>query len=222
VRLPDQAAGRLFRCPKCRADFATTADAQVIASYQIPAGQTSTTCPICQTAIQPQEAAIDCPDCGQVHHRECWVEVGGCATYGCPQVPALEKEAVEPPTAAWGDTKKCPVCGETIKSIATVCRYCKSRFETVDPLSLRDVVGRTKKVEGQKSLQNSTMALFAATAILGPLAPLMLIVNLVWVLAKRRQLQSAGQFYLILGYSAIGVAVLYSLLMLLFYLFGGL
>src|SRR5438874_13188863 len=36
-------------------------------------------CPTCQTAIAPGEAAVDCPTCGQPHHRECWDEIGGCA-----------------------------------------------------------------------------------------------------------------------------------------------
>ena len=28
----------------------------------------------------------------QVHHLECWAEIGGCGTYGCKQAPAaLEK-----------------------------------------------------------------------------------------------------------------------------------
>ncbi len=220
VRLPATATGRSFRCPKCKAEFATTADSQVIASYKIPADHAQCLCPICQSAIQPQEEAIDCPGCGQVHHRECWVEVGGCSTYGCPQVPVLEKESPEQATTAWGDTKICPVCGEKIKSIATVCRFCKSRFDTSDPVSLRDVVGRSRKIEGQRTLQNTVIGLFAVTVIIGILAPLMLIVDLAWVLSKKRQLKSAGPIYLVLGYSAIGVAALYSLLILLFAMSG--
>ena len=56
------------------------------------------TCPICQTTIEPAEATIVCPACDQVHHRECWTEVGGCATYGCENAPQADKTApVETP-----------------------------------------------------------------------------------------------------------------------------
>ena len=55
----------------------------------------------------------------EVHHRECWSDVGGCATYGCENAPQADKSApVETPRSAWGETKKCPACGEKIKSIA--------------------------------------------------------------------------------------------------------
>ncbi|HKD36859.1 MAG TPA: RING finger protein [Pirellulales bacterium] len=219
VRVPASVGGRSFRCPKCKADFATTSDSQVIASYRIRPGESATVCPICQTGIQPQEEAINCPGCGQVHHRECWVEVGGCSTYGCRQAPSAEKDAAEPPTTAWGDTKNCPVCGETIKSIAVVCRYCQTRFDSVDPLTLRDLHRRTNKQEGQRKLQTWSILLFGASVVLGLLAPIMLLVNILWLLAKRKDLSAAGPVYLVLGYSAIGVAALYSFLMLVFFLF---
>lgn len=220
VRVPAQASGRMFRCPKCKAEFATTADSQVIASYKIDSHGAPSLCPICQAGIGPQEDAIDCPSCGQTHHRECWVEVGGCSTYGCPQAPAAEKEAAEQPTSAWGDTKNCPVCGEKIKSIAVVCRYCKTRFDSVDPLTLRDLHRKTRRSEGQHKLQTTTIILFGVTVIIGILAPLMALINGGWVAAKRKELAAAGPVYLVLGYSAIGVSLLYSFLMLVFIAFG--
>ena len=80
---------------------------------------------------------VNCPQCEQVHHLECWAEIGGCGTYGCKQAPALEKApATSPPLSAWGDTKKCPVCGETIKSIGQISRQQRvldNEADYVDP-----------------------------------------------------------------------------------------
>src|SRR5438874_452326 len=104
VRLPEQSAGKTFRCPRCKVEIevvqplhAVTAPAPP-APPEYPAGlprpatppelaATGATCPICQTAIAAGEAAVRCPACEQVHHRECWAEVGGCSTYGCAEAP---------------------------------------------------------------------------------------------------------------------------------------
>lgn len=55
------------------------------------------------------------------------------------------------PPVAWGDTKKCPICAETIKSIAVRCRYCGTDFDTVDPLSAAEVKDRMKRGESDKA-----------------------------------------------------------------------
>ena len=47
------------------------------------AGSVSKTCPYCQSAILLQQDPFVCPTCKTPHHRECWRENGGCATYGC-------------------------------------------------------------------------------------------------------------------------------------------
>src|SRR5262249_9424259 len=119
VRLPEGSGGKQFRCPKCRAILDAPVETKVLSTYRAEAGGKESLCPICQSGIVAEEPVIVCPNCDQVHHQACWQEIGGCSTYGCEQAPALTKEApAAQPLTAWGDTKTCPACGETIKSIA--------------------------------------------------------------------------------------------------------
>jgi hypothetical protein len=177
-------------------------------------------CPVCQSGIAVGEAMVDCPVCRQMHHRECWQEVGGCGTYGCEKAPKSEKNAAEPPLSAWGDNKTCPVCNEKIKAIAVKCRYCGTEFDTVDPLTLRDVFKKDHRREKAKGFRQKIVVLFILSLI-GCLAPLIAVVSACIILPKRRELAKEGPVYLVLGYSALGISVVYSILMLFFALSSG-
>jgi phage FluMu protein Com len=217
--LPADATGREVRCPRCKAPITSGSESQVVARPSSP-GKTASVCPICQSAIDESDIEVLCPKCDQVHHQECWLEIGGCSTYGCPEAPAIAKEptAADRPLTAWGDTKKCPACGETIKSIALRCRYCKTSFDTVDPLTVADLRRGVHKTESLKTTSTHIITLFIFSAI-GVLAPLMLLISLAVVLPRRRILTKAGPFYLVLGYSSIGLSAVYSILMLVFLVF---
>lgn len=217
LRLPEDAAGKSFRCPRCKAMIAVPpVEARILAASAPRAGTPGATCPICQSGLVADDAVIACSDCDQVHHQECWQEVGGCATYGCPQAPAATKEAAAAaPRSAWGDTKACPACGETIRSIAVKCRYCGEMFETVDPLKAADLRRGARKAETLRSMRTTVTVLFILSLV-GCLAPLTLILSLIYLVPKRELVADAGPLFRVLGYSTVGLSVLYCLLILVF------
>lgn len=219
VRLPAEAANRSFRCPVCKSGIALSIDALVLSSKRLQAGE-SATCPLCQSPIGGNEPAVTCPACDQIHHRDCWAEIGGCGTYGCTQAPAESKGEASPAAAlsAWGDKKTCPACGEKIKSIALKCRYCQTSFDTVDPLTLRDLHRKIDSGDSAKTLQVVVVAMFVVS-LLGVFAPLVVLCGLPLVLLKHAALKKAGPIYLVLAYSAVGLSAIYSLLLVLFAFF---
>lgn len=214
VRVPAGAGLRAFRCPQCKTPFALTAEAVTLTATTLDAAH-EIVCPICQTAIDSAEKCVTCPSCQIVHHHECWAEVGGCGTFACKQAPAIDKSehTTQAPLTAWGDTKRCPVCGETIKAIALRCRYCQTEFDTVDPMSLTDL--HLQMVDGDKlkKVQQSVTALFVV-ALFGILAPLILLISLIYLLPRRKELAKCGPLYKIMGWTALGLSCVYSLLFL--------
>src|SRR5579872_4876548 len=92
-------------------------------------------CAICLSPIGPEDEKTVCPSCNAVYHAECWKENGGCAVYGCAQVPAIEKrQAIEIPVSYWGqENKKCPSCGNEILAAAVRCRHCGTVFQSARP-----------------------------------------------------------------------------------------
>jgi hypothetical protein len=219
IKVPERQAAAALRCPRCKAELVLAGEGRIVTARLADPRTQGGLCAICQSATSPGEAVLVCPSCDQVHHRECWNEVGGCATYGCENAPTTEKTASsEAPRAAWGDTKKCPACGEKIKSIALRCRYCGTDFETVDPLTLKDLRKQVVKEERLQTTKTLVITLFILS-VLGCPAPIVAVAAPCYVLPKRKTIARAGPAYLVMGYSAIAISLLYSILFLLFLLF---
>ena len=79
---------------------------------------------------------------------------------------------------------------------------------------------RDQRKKTQKGLETTVWVLFGLTIILICVPPLMLIIDCAVLLPKRKELAKASPIYLVLAYSAIGISVLYSILIVLFLIFG--
>lgn len=221
VRLPEDRANRQFRCPKCKSGIALTVDARVLKSRTLQGSEQGAACAICQTAIAGDEAYVTCPKCEQVYHRECWSEIGGCGTYGCEQAPPVNKSetTTQAPLTAWGDTKNCPACGEQIKSIALKCRYCGQQFSSVDPMTIGDLKRQAYRSDQLDTFRKWLVGFFVV-AIPGCLAPIVAIVAAIYIFSQKKQFDRVGPAHKVMGYAAIGLSVLYTLLAVLFLIFG--
>jgi hypothetical protein len=217
LRVPEAGNGQRYRCPSCQTVIVAEAD-PVVATAPVQGPPTGVTCPICLSPLHQGEPDVTCSKCDQVHHEECWVEVGGCATYGCKMAPLDEKnEEAKPQSSAWGDTKTCPACGEKIKSISLQCRYCDTEFSTVDPMTVKDLRRQTRQDGHLKQNRKTTVTIFVFSLI-GILAPIMLFVSGIRLATTKADIQKAGPQFAVLAYASTSLSALYSFLMLIFML----
>jgi hypothetical protein len=171
-------------------------------------------CSICYTILAQGEPVTACPECQQDYHKSCWDEIGGCGSYGCKQAAVAEK----PPLpvlvgAGWGDSKKCPQCGNEIGSSLLVCS-CRARFPWADPMTAEEYhawLDQQAAISGARTLLiwMFILSLIGVTApIAGPIAG-------IYAWAKRTQLAGTGGTYLAMGYGSAAIGAMYSLLIVI-------
>lgn len=57
-------------------------------SYTLDAenGAVGKNCTYCGERLESGDVILECPRCRSLHHYDCWLEYGGCAKRGCPEV----------------------------------------------------------------------------------------------------------------------------------------
>jgi hypothetical protein len=171
-------------------------------------------CSICHTLIQPSDEVQACPECSQEFHRECWNELGGCATYGCGEAAEAQKpEQPEYQRGGWGDDKTCPKCGRQITASLLDCR-CGALFPYADPMTR---VEYYEWVESEASLRRARLGLLTLfiVSLFGLVAPITGAIAAVVVYRFKDRLAGAQGTYLAMGYGSIALGSLYSLMIVL-------
>lgn len=89
-------------------------------SEEAPAAEGAGACPYCQTPADGE--LTECPRCHAAHHRDCWVEAGGCAMVGCvqsvPAAAAAQNLAGQPGMAAAPVLPASPSSGQPLMPTA--------------------------------------------------------------------------------------------------------
>ena len=168
-------------------------------------------CSICYTILSENETVTACPDCKQDYHKACWDDIGGCGSYGCKQAAVAQK----PPLpvlvgSGWGDTKRCPQCGNDIGSSLLVCA-CGARFPWADPMTANEYYAWFAEQNMIASARRYQIFLFVLT-LLGVTAPITGTIAWIDAWRKRRALAGAGGTYLAMGYGSAALAMSYSIL----------
>jgi Prokaryotic RING finger family 1 len=175
-----------------------------------------TICAICQTAFQPQDTNTVCPECKAEYHLECWQENGGCAIYGCAQVPATEhREAIEIMPSYWGqENKPCPRCSREILAAALRCRHCGATFSSSQPENANEYFRRADISDRQPATRGAIIWIFLLCAI--PFfAPIGTVAGLTWYSFNRDRVKSLPTLYSGLCKIALAVGIGQSVLIII-------
>jgi len=102
----------------------------------LESNQAEKICPYCQSPIDQTEETTVCSQCMIPHHTECWLENGGCTTYGClfapPSTPAVagntapRSRTIAPAGLPGGVI--CPYCREETSNSLQKCEHCQGQL----------------------------------------------------------------------------------------------
>jgi hypothetical protein len=169
---------------------------------------TGPVCAICLSAIEPEDAKTICPSCNAEYHEECWQENGGCAVYGCPQVPAVEQRStLEIPVSYWGqENKNCPQCGGEILAAAVRCRHCGATFASARPQNVHEFQQQTELSQNLPAVRQTIVWIFICS-IVSCLAPIGAVWGLVWYPTHREEVRALPSLYGALCKIGLAVAI---------------
>lgn len=142
------------------------------------------------------EATTECPECHAPYHSECWTENGGCAVYGCQQVPIIEqRQAIEIPVSYWGqENKPCPSCGMQILAAAVRCRHCGATFTSARPQDTHEFERSSQLQQQIPHLRRRVLLLFML-CVVPCVAPLGAIIMVIWHARHREELAALPSLY---------------------------
>lgn len=219
LAVTEDRVGTKVACPKCGTLIPVRAGAQreevpSIAPRVVRPDEVGKLCAICQGPFVPGVQVVACDACALPFHPECWQENGGCGTYGCTRMPKTVKApgAGTAATAGWGDVKTCPQCRREIKSMALKCRWCGASFESADPLTSDDFRATQASRREMASARSRALLLFFLSLV-ACIAPVMVVVDWIWVISNRRTLRRIPGPHLVLGWAACAISTFYCLLM---------
>lgn len=180
------------------------------------------TCPFCLCKIEPGQAIVTCPGCGNPQHTDCHQKLGGCAVEGCPLMVEVKK-AVAPPSYLGATEKTCPVCAETIPVDSLQCPLCKSAFKESRPLSREDLLPKPDDPVLVGIRRSAKWLLFFS--LIGVTSPFALLFGGIWYRQNARDVARAGPTTRTMVLFSLLICVLYLVLLsagaLLFSLKGG-
>jgi hypothetical protein len=186
------------RCAKCGQQL-VTADLTIVGAppadshdQSAPKGK----CPYCLAGFRVGEEIASCPKCQACYHSECWQENGGCAVYGCCEVPATQgRSAIEVPFSYWGqENKPCPSCNQQILAAAKRCRHCGATFTSARPQGTDEFHSRAALEERLPAARRRVVTIFIFS-IVPFLAPFGAVWGPFWSRRHREELAALPALY---------------------------